>query len=612
MTLNAASPTRRQLLAGTASLAMMGLAPGALAATGGDNTAKAQAFLDQLTDRILAWYPENATQLGIDKDRHAGLRAMLGDRSLAGIEAQRGVVKQQLAAVKALDRTGLSAEMQANLEVAQATLELSAKGHGFRFGDMALLNQSYSYRNSPYAVAQNVGAFVEVPDFLTSQHKIETREDADSYLSRLTQYATALDAETERLRVDGGQGYILPDFLLDKAIGQFAGVATAPVADWELVKHFKAGAKQVGYAKPGEAAAIATDKILPALKRQQAVMEQQRKGARSDAGVWALPQGADYYAWALSAATTTSLSPDEVHAMGLEQLKMLQSRMEPLLRAQGLTQGTVGDRMAALGKDPKYLWPNDDKGRADLLAYINERVDDIRTRMPQAFTVLVPGKLVVKRVPVAIEAGAPGGYASAGSMDGSQPGSYYINLRDTSIWPRHALPTLSYHEGIPGHIWQGEYSYKLPLIRTLLAYSAYTEGWALYAEQLADELGVYKDDPIGQLGYLQSMAFRACRLVVDTGIHAKRWTRQQAVDWFVTNNGSTAAQVSREVDRYCSWPGQACAYKIGHTAINRVRDDLKAKLGAKYDFRRFNDALVMTGNVPLSRLGALVEGRLRA
>ena len=230
--------------------------------------------------------------------------------------------------------------------------------------------------------------------------------------------------------------------------------------------------------------------------------------------------------------------------------------------------------------------------------------------MPQAFTVLVPGKLVVKRVPVAIEAGAPGGYASAGSMDGSQPGSYYINLRDTSIWPRHALPTLSYHEGIPGHIWQGEYSYKLPLIRTLLAYSAYTEGWALYAEQLADELGVYKDDPIGQLGYLQSMAFRACRLVVDTGIHAKRWTRQQAIDWFVTNNGSTAAQVSREVDRYCSWPGQACAYKIGHTAINRVRDDLKARLGGTYDFRRFNDALVMTGNVPLSRLGALVEGRL--
>lgn len=546
-----ASPTRRQLLAGTASLAMMGLAPGVRAAAG-DATAKAQSFLDQLTEQILAWYPENATQLGIDKDARAGLRAQLGDRSLAGIEAQRGAVKTQLAAVKALDRSGLTAEMQANLEVAQATLELSAKGHGFRFGDMALLNQSYSYRNSPYAVAQNLGAFVEVPDFLTSQHKIEGKEDADSYLSRLSQYATALDAETERLRVEGGQGVTLPDFLLDKAIGQYTRAIAAPVAEWEIVKHFEAGAKLVGHAKPGEALSIVTDKVLPALKRQQAVMEEQRRTARGDAGVWALPQGADYYAWALSAATTTSLSPDEVHAMGLEQLKMLQSRMEPLLRAQGLTQGTVGERMAALGKDPKYLWPNDDKGRADLLSYINGRVDDIRTRMPQAFTVLVPGKLVVKRVPVSIEAGAPGGYASAGSMDGSQPGSYYINLRDTAIWPRHALPTLSYHEGIPGHIWQGEYSYKLPLIRTLLAYSAYTEGWALYAEQLADELGAYKEDPVGQLGYLQSMAFRACRLVVDTGIHAKRWTRDQAIEWFATNNGSTRTQLTGEIDRYCS------------------------------------------------------------
>ncbi|MFV3130793.1 DUF885 domain-containing protein [Niveispirillum sp. KHB5.9] len=608
---HSASVNRRQLLAGTASLAMLGLVPRAGAAAGDAGT-KADAFLNQLSDTLLSWYPENATQLGIDKDRHAGLRAVLGDRSLAGIEAQRGVVKQQLVAVKALDRSGLPSEMLANLEVAQASLELSVTGHGFRFGDMAMLNQSYSYRNSPYAVAQNLGAFVEIPDFLTSQHKIEAKDDADSYLSRLTAYGTALDAETERLRLEGGQGYRLPDFLLDKAIGQMTRALAIPVAEWEIVKHFEAGAKTVGHAGGTDAARIATDKVLPALKRQLAAFETQRKGARSDAGAWALPQGSDYYAWSLSAATTTSLSPDEVHAMGLAQLKELQGRMDPLLRAQGLTQGSVGERMAALGKDPKYLWSNDDKGRAELLAYINGRVDDIRARMPQAFNTLVPGKLVVKRVPVSIEAGAPGGYASAGSMDGTQPGSYYINLRDTSMWPRHALPTLSYHEGIPGHVWQGEYSFKLPLIRTLLAYSAYTEGWALYAEQLADELGVYKEDPVGQLGYLQSMAFRACRLVVDTGIHAKRWTRQQAIDWFVTNNGSTAVQVAGEVDRYCSWPGQACAYKIGHSQINRVRDDLKAKLGAKYAFKSFNDALVMTGNVPLSRLGALVEARLTA
>ncbi len=174
-------------------------------------------------------------------------------------------------------------------------------------------------------------------------------------------------------------------------------------------------------------------------------------------------------------------------------------------------------------------------------------------------------------MPPAIENGAPDGYAGPGTIDGSQPGLYYINLRDTSIWPRYALPTLSYHEGIPGHVWQGEYTYKLPLIRSLLEFNAYSEGWALYAEQLADELGVYEGDPLGKLGYLQSLAFRACRLVVDTGMHSKRWTRDKAIEWFATTNGSTVMEVSAEVDRYCVWPGQACGYKMGHTEINRLQ-----------------------------------------
>lgn len=608
--LSAGSPLHRRhlLMGGVAGVALTAL-PGLSALAAAD---PATQFLDGLTDDLLTRYPENTTQLGLDKERHAGVRSKLADRSLAGIEAHRKVVLTQLAAVKSLDRTGLSPDMRANLDVAQASLELSAEGHRFRFGDMALLNQSYSYRNSPYAVAQNVGAFVEVPDFLTSQHKIDSKADAETYLHRLTAYAASLNDETERVRTEAGQGITMPDFLLDKAIRQMSSAVAQPVAQWEIVSHFADAAAKLGHATPGDAARIAEQKVLPALRAQLAELERQRQTARSDAGVWALPQGEAYYAWALSAATTTKLPPAEVHAMGLEQLAQLQARMEPLLRAQGLTQGTVGERMAALGRDPRHLFENSDKGRADLLAYLNGLVDGIRKRMPDAFTQLVPGNLVVKRVPVAIEAGSPGGYASAGSMDGKQPGSYYINLRDLSIWPRHALPTLTYHEGIPGHVWQGEYSYKLPLIRSLLAYSAYTEGWALYAEQLADELGVYQDNPLGQLGYLQSMAFRACRLVVDTGMHAKRWSRDQAINWFVTNNGSTAAQVTAEVDRYCSWPGQACAYKIGHTQINRVRDELKAKLGRRFDFRRFNDALVMTGNVPLSRLGELVEARLTA
>jgi uncharacterized protein (DUF885 family) len=253
------------------------------------------------------------------------------------------------------------------------------------------------------------------------------------------------------------------------------------------------------------------------------------------------------------------------------------------------------------------LFSNDDAGRAKLLAYLNGRIADIRTRVPRAFATLVKGNLVIKRVPPAIQDGMPDGYAGPGSMDGSTPGIYYINLKDTANWPRYSLPTLCYHEGIPGHVWQGEYSYKLPLIRSLLAFNAYSEGWALYAEQLADELGAYVDDPLGRIGYLQSINFRACRLVVDSGVHAKRWSFDQALDWFAQGTGQPREQLRAELNRYCSWPGQACGYKMGHNEINRQRDRAKAALGPKFDLRTFDDAIVLGGNMPLTTLARVVD-----
>jgi uncharacterized protein (DUF885 family) len=385
------------------------------------------------------------------------------------------------------------------------------------------------------------------------------------------------------------------------------GARALPIAEWGLVTSLSKKTAKLPGDHARRAAVIVEDKIAPAMDRQIAELAYQRGDARSEAGVWKLPDGEAYYAWALRAGTTSKLTPDEVHAMGLEQVRALQARMDTLLKAQGLTQGTVGARMKALGEDPKNLFPNTDAGRAQILDYLNGRVADIRTRLPRAFATLVPGNLLIKRVPVEIQDGAPGGYAGAGSIDGTVPGNYYINLRDTGIWPRYALPTLTYHEGIPGHIWQGEYTYKLPLVRSLLAFNAYSEGWALYSEQLADELGAYDDDPLGRLGYLQSIAFRACRLVVDTGVHAKRWTRQQAIDWFVTTNGSTQQEVSGEVDRYCAWPGQACGYKVGHSEIVRLRTKAQAALGARFDLRTFDDAVVMGGNVPLTQLEGVID-----
>ncbi|EJL31280.1 hypothetical protein PMI01_02848 [Caulobacter sp. AP07] len=597
---------RRDVLAlGGAALATAATGGAALAAAPGD--AAAEALLSGVAEDLMREYPENASALGLDKGARAGLKATLTDRSLEGRARLAAAAKARVAAMKAVDRRGLSPAATLDLGVVQTAHELAVEGFDFAYGDAIGLSSQWSYRNAPYVVAQNTGAFVEIPDFLDSQHGIANATDADAYLARLELYAAALDGETARLKHDGALGVVAPDFLLDKTLKQMKGARAQPVGEWGLVTSLAKKTKDIPGDHVRRAAALVEGEIAPAMDRQIAELAAHRARATGDAGAWKLPDGEAYYAWALRAGTTSRLSPDEVHAMGLEQVRDLQARMDVLLKAQGLSQGTVGARMKALGEDPKNLFPDTDAGRAQILAYLNGRVADIRTRLPRAFNTLAPGNLIIKRVPVEIQDGAPGGYAGAGSIDGTVPGNYYINLRDTGIWPRYALPTLTYHEGIPGHIWQGEYTYKLPLARSLLAFNAYSEGWALYAEQLADELGAYDDDPLGRLGYLQSIAFRACRLVVDTGIHAKRWSRQQAIDWFVTTNGSTQQEVSGEVDRYCAWPGQACGYKVGHSEIVRLRSKAQAALGARFQLGAFDDAVVRGGNVPLTQLEGVID-----
>ena len=606
--------TRRDLLAaGASALALSALPARALAATGTatgaatEADARAEALLAQMAEAMLADAPETASGLGIDTGARAPLKARLGDKSPAGQARIAAHVRDRLARLRAIRLDTLSPATRTDVEVARTSHELAADGFAFPFGDMAMMNSNWSYRNSPYAVAQNTGSFVETPDFLDSNHKVENSADADAYLARLEAYAANLDGETQRLRHDAGIGVIAPAFLLDKTLAQMARVQGQPVDQWVPVASIARRTQDMAGDHAARAAAIVRDKVAPALTRQVAELQRHRAAATMDAGVWKLPQGEEYYAWALRAGTTTRMTPDEVHALGLDQLAALQSEMDGLLKGLGMSKGTVGERMTAMGKDPRYLFPNDNAGRAQILSYIDGRLADIRTRLPRAFATLVPAKLIVKRVPVEIEAGAPGAYAGAGSIDGSVPGNYYINLRDTSIWPRYSLPTLCYHEGIPGHIWQGEYTYKLPLIRSLLAFNAYSEGWALYAEQLGDELGAYDGDVAGRLGYLQSIAYRCCRLVVDTGLHAKRWTRDHAIQWFASTNGSTLEDVQAEVDRYCAWPGQACGYKVGHGEIVRLRDMAKTALGPKFDFRLFNDAVVKGGGVPMTVLADNVD-----
>ncbi|MFD1106707.1 DUF885 domain-containing protein [Sphingobium olei] len=601
-------PTNRRdfLIAGSSAFALSAL-PSRLAAATDTPDARAEAMLADMAEAMLADAPETASGLGIDTGARAALKGRLGDKSPAGQAQIAAHVKDRLARLRAVDRNALSAGVRNDVDVVLAAHELAEQGFAFPFGDMATMNSNWSYRNSPYAVAQNTGSFVETPDFLDSNHAIKTSADADAYLARLSAYAANLAGETQRLKHDAGIGVVAPAFLLDKTLKQMTAVQAQPIDQWVPVASIARRTKDMPGDYAAKAAAIVKDKVAPALAAQVAELQRQRATATMDAGVWKLPQGEDYYAWALQAGTTTRMSPDEVHRLGLDQLAALQGQMDGLLKSLGLTKGTVGERMTAMGKDPRYLFANDDKGRAQILSYIDGRLTDIRARLPRAFATLVPAKLIVKRVPVEIEAGAPGAYAGAGTIDGSVPGNYYTNLRDTSIWPRYSLPTLCYHEGIPGHIWQGEYTYKLPLIRSLLAFNAYSEGWALYAEQLGDELGAYDGDVAGRLGYLQSIAYRCCRLVVDTGLHAKRWTRDQAIHWFATTNGSTVEDVQGEVDRYCAWPGQACGYKVGHGEIVRLRARAQQALGSKFDFRLFNDTVVKGGGVPMTVLAANVD-----
>ena len=569
--------------------------------------ADAKALLDSIGENLLRLAPEQATSLGIDTGKRAALRSQLADRSKAGQARIADTLRSDLKRANDIEVSGLTPATRTSVEVVRSAYRTALDGFALPYGDVAV----GGWRNTPYVVIQNTGAYLDVPRFLDTDHRIENAADAEAYLARLESYPVQLDGELGRMKEAGAMGLVAPAFLIDKAIPQLQLAAKNAAGGGSLVESIGRRTKNIPGNWTERARAIAKERVAPALEGQIAELQAQRSKAKMDAGMWARPRGDEFYAWALRASTTTPLKPDEVHKMGVEQVRSLQAQMDPILKGLGYTQGSVGERMTALGKDPRFLFPDNDTGRAEIMAFLNERLTKIRAKMPQAFNTLVPGNLEIKRMPPEEEPGAPGAYGGAGSIDGSIPGKFWINLGTTKLHSRYSLPTLAHHEAIPGHVWQGEYSNQLPLIRTMLAFNAYSEGWALYAEQLADELGDYDGDPVGRLGYLQSIAFRACRLVVDTGLHAKQWTREQAIDWFANTNGSGREEVASEVDRYCSWPGQACGYKVGHSEINRQRDRAKAALGPRYDLRAFDDTVVKGGNVPLDVLAKNVDEYIR-
>jgi uncharacterized protein (DUF885 family) len=460
-------------------------------------------------------------------------------------------------------------------------------------------------------ISQDSGPYQSTPDFLDTKHRIATAADADAYLARLEAYGVQLDQESARLAHDAALGVIPPDFILDTTLSQMAA-ARVPAGESTLVKSIRRRAAEKGLApRYGEdAARLYTAKVLPALDRQMAAVEALRPRARHEAGVGHLPNGPAYYAAALHASTTTNMTPAEVHKLGLDQGARISARIDGLLKARGLTRGTVGERIAGLYKDPASFFPNTDAGKAEAIAFCNGRLAAIRPRLPTRFKRLPPYSFEVRRVPTEIEAGAGSAYSQGPAIDGSRPGIVYINLRDTAEWPRWSLSSVIYHEGLPGHQLEGGLALSnrsLPLIRKTIGFSGYAEGWALYAEQLADEMGMYDTDPLSRIGYLKFQLFRAGRCVVDTGLHHLGWSREKAIAYLEALDADAPGFATREVNRYCTNPGQACSYKIGHTVWVKARQRAIAALGPRYDIKDFHEAGLNCGRVPLDILDTVID-----
>lgn len=597
---------RRVLLQAAIGMALAGAA----ATAGGaaqSATESADAALAKLLQRSaeeeLRRSPEEATGLEFDTGENAGLRSRLDDRSLPAIADHRRAVEATRAQLARIERASLSAAARLDYDVAVFVYATLANQLGrYGFADLNL-------RPSPYVVSQMNGAYYWLPDFLGSRHPLRSREDLDAYFARLSALATAIDQETERVRHDAALGVVLPSFTLATTLSQLQSLRETPAAQTAAIGPAIERAAAGGLGDISERAGQIYGKlIVPALSRQFDALRALQDRAVNDAGVWSLPDGEAYYTSALLSNTTTRTSAAELHEQGLELVKELTAQLDQALRAQGYTDGAVVTRIAALNRDSRYLVSDDDAGRDRLLAAVRAVIGKIRGKLSAGFKTIPNDPLEVRRIAPAIESGAPGAYYSEGAA--GAPATFSLNLKAPAEMPLWRLPTLAHHEGIPGHHFQYSVlraSGELSLFRRLVRFSAYTEGWALYAERLADELGVYRDDAAGRIGLMQSELFRAGRIVVDTGIHARRWPREQAIRWMIENVGEQPAAAQREIDRYCVYPGQACSFMVGATQIRAARERTRQRLGNRFDVRDFHDLLLRSGPVPLEVLHAMTQ-----
>ncbi|WP_154222083.1 DUF885 domain-containing protein [Marinicella rhabdoformis] len=475
---------------------------------------------------------------------------------------------------------------------------------------------------SAFVINQINGPLIDVPNTLANNHVINSSEDAADYLKRLTAMGTFVDHVIAKSQHDIAQGWLAPKVIIEKTIaGLESFIAPKPV-DHPLMKHLTDSIKDIEGMTQAE-----TDKITQAtlnavsnvvypayqkvITQQTALLDQ----APTTAGIWAQPNGEAFYRSAVKVLGDTDLSPQEVHDVGLSEVERILAEMDAIFQSEGMTEGTVGERMTALNDDPRFLYEDSDAGRAQLLADLNGHIAEINQRMPEQFGTAPPYEVEVRKFPKSREASAPGGMYNSPSLDGSQPGIYWINLRDIKANPKFDLKTLTYHEANPGHHWQVALNLaqdSLPMLRRIAPYNAFVEGWALYSELVAFEMGMYENDPFGNLGRLKAELFRAVRLVVDTGLHYKKWTREEAIKYMAETTGTVESDVVAEIERYMIWPGQALGYKMGMINMVKLRQKAKDALGEQFDIKAFHDLILLGGAVPMSVLDKKVDAWIQS
>lgn len=549
--------------------------------------------------------PEMLTRLGILPPWMDWYSDDLTDRSLARQETTAAKLRNDLATLQSYDRADLDESAQLSYDVLAYFLGIQAEGERFRHHDYPL-NQLFGIQNN-------------FPTFMATQHAVGSAGDAENYVARLGKAPLMVEQVMEGLRVREAAGILPPTFVVEKVLAEMRAFTAAPVRDNILYSSFaeKLGKLPAGTLADGErdallaqAEAAISGQVYPAYGKFIAYYAALLAKTTGNHGVWALPEGAAFYAWSARMHTSTDMTPVQIHQLGLDEVARIEAGMNDILVAQGLVEGSVGARVQAISVRPDQLYPDTDEGRAAIIADFTRIIAEVDAGIGGYFNVRPTQGVRVERVPEFRQATAPGAYYNPPAMDGSRPGIFSINLRSTSEIARFGMRTLAIHEAIPGHHFQSSLQQELtgvPTFRKVLRFTAFSEGWALYSERLAWEIGL-QDDPLDNLGRLQAEMFRAVRLVVDTGMHDKRWTREQAIAYMLEKTGMPETDVVAEIERYLVMPGQALAYKVGMNKILALREKAKAALGPKFRLSEFHDLVLAGGDLPL----ALLERRVDA